>query len=72
MEDIVRQLAAYAGAPDAPAFAQEFCMVIEGAYVSRQVNRQHDTASIGRRLARMLVDRHIPPRDAGNATAAPA
>jgi len=72
MEELIRQLAAYAGATDPGAFAQEFCLALEGAYVSRQVNREHETASIGRRLARLLVERHIPARDAGGATAAPA
>jgi AcrR family transcriptional regulator len=64
MEGIIGELAAYAGAADPKAFAEEFAMILEGSYVTRQVSRSHQTAKIGRRLARMLVDRHMT-RSAG-------
>jgi AcrR family transcriptional regulator len=60
MEGIIREIAGYAGAPDPKAFAEEFAMVLEGSYVTRQVTRNHETVEIGRRLARMLVERHLP------------
>ncbi|HRQ72733.1 MAG TPA: TetR/AcrR family transcriptional regulator [Phycisphaerales bacterium] len=62
MEEIIREIAGYAGATDPAAFAQEFCMVLEGAYVTRQVTGCSQTAEIGRRLARMLVESHIPEK----------
>ncbi len=60
MEEIICELAAYAGAADPRAFAEEFAMVLEGSYVTRQITRNHQTVEIGRRLARMLVERHMP------------
>ena len=35
METIIRELAAYAGARDPAAFAQEMSLLMEGAYVTR-------------------------------------
>lgn len=63
MQDVVRQIAAYAGATDPAAFAQEMCMLMEGAYVTRHVTRDPDTWAIGRRMSHMLVERHIPARE---------
>jgi len=60
MADIIRELAGYAGAIDAARFAEEFAMVMEGAYVTAQITRSAPTADVGRRLAEMLVERHIP------------
>ena len=60
MVEIIRELAGYAGATDPACFAEEFAMVMEGAYVTAQITRSAPTAQIGRRLARMLVERHIP------------
>jgi len=60
MEDIVRELAGYAGIDDPAAFAQEYCMMLEGAYVTRQVSGNPDTAAIASRLAKMLVERRLP------------
>ncbi len=60
MEDIVRELAGYAGVDDPAAFAQEYAMVMEGAYVTRQVTGNPDTAAIARRLSTLLVEKHLP------------
>jgi AcrR family transcriptional regulator len=45
MESIIRELAGYAGAADASAFAREFTLLMEGAYVTQHITRRDDTAS---------------------------
>jgi AcrR family transcriptional regulator len=60
MEDIFRQLAGYAGIADPEAFAQEYCMILEGAYVTRQVMGRQETPSIVRRLTELVVSNHLP------------
>lgn len=60
MGAIIRELAGYAGADDPEAFSQEMSLLMEGAYVTRQVTRNPDTADIAKRIATMLVERHIP------------
>ncbi len=69
MEGVIRELAAYAGAADPAAFAQELSLVMEGAYVTRQVTGNDATAAIARRIGTMLVELHIP---AGPGATAPA
>ena len=59
MEEIIRELAGYAGAADAKAMAQEISLVMEGAYVTRQVTANPSTSDIARRLVQMIVDRHL-------------
>jgi AcrR family transcriptional regulator len=60
MESIIRELAAYAGATDPAAYAQELTLLMEGAYVTQQVTRRPETADIGRRLARLVAEKHLP------------
>jgi len=60
MESILRELAGYAGADDARALAEELALIIEGAYVTRQVSGRADTGEIVRRLVRMVLDRRLP------------
>lgn len=60
METIVRELAAYAGAHDPQAFAEEFSLLLEGAYVTAQVTGGTRVAEAGRRLVRRLVDHYLP------------
>ena len=59
MEDIIRELAGYAGAADAKAMAEEISLVMEGAYVTRQVTGNPATSQISRRLVQSIVARHI-------------
>jgi AcrR family transcriptional regulator len=69
MEAIVRELAGYAGAADAGAFAEEFTLVMEGAYVTRQVTCNPATSAIVRRLVNLIVERHLPlPRRPARST----
>jgi AcrR family transcriptional regulator len=60
MEKIISELGGYAGVEDPAAFAQEMSLLMEGAYVTRQVSGNPDTAAIARRLINMLIDRYLP------------
>ncbi|MFG0285316.1 MAG: TetR/AcrR family transcriptional regulator [Phycisphaerales bacterium JB039] len=56
----IRQLAAYAGAPDPAALAEELALVMEGAYVTVQVSDNDGTTDVARRLVDAILARHIP------------
>jgi len=60
MEDIIRELAGYAGADDAAAFAKQFCLLMEGAYVTAQMAGDAEAARTAREMAGMLVERWMP------------
>jgi len=60
IEHVVRELAIQAGVADPQAMAEELCMVMEGAYVTRQVTGSPATAAIARRVADHILCRHIP------------
>jgi AcrR family transcriptional regulator len=60
IEAIVRELAAQAGADDPGAMAQELCLVMEGAYVTRQVTNDPATIAIARRVADAVIAARIP------------
>lgn len=62
MEDILRELAGYAGADDPKALAQELSMILEGAYVTRQVTGCVETSEIARRLVRAIVEKRVSER----------
>jgi AcrR family transcriptional regulator len=55
IEDILRALAQDAGADDPQALAQELCLIMEGAYVTRQVTGNKDTVDIARRVAGLVL-----------------
>lgn len=59
MEDIIRELSGYAGAEDPRAMAEEISLIMEGAYVTRQVTGKPDTSDIARRLIKMVVNRYL-------------
>jgi AcrR family transcriptional regulator len=60
MENIVLALAQDAGADDPHALAQELCLIMEGAYVTRQVTGNKDTVNIARRVARLVIASRCP------------
>ncbi|MCI0357312.1 MAG: TetR/AcrR family transcriptional regulator [Planctomycetaceae bacterium] len=62
IEEIVSTVAAEAGAADPRALAQELCLVMEGAYVTRQVTGNRDTIAIARRLAERVIGAHLANR----------
>ena len=55
IEEIVESLAAEAGADCAVKLAQELCLIMEGAYVTRQVSGNPDTIDIARRIADQVI-----------------
>jgi AcrR family transcriptional regulator len=60
IEALVCELAAQAGAANPAALAQELCLVMEGAYVTRHVTGDSGAAAVGRRIADDLIARHLP------------
>jgi AcrR family transcriptional regulator len=60
IEAIVRELAAEANADDPAAMAQELCLIIEGAYVTRQVTGDPQTIAIARRVAESVISKRLP------------
>ncbi len=61
IEAIVRELAEQAGAADPESLAQELCLVMEGAYVTRQVTGDRQTTAIARRVAERVIAAHLAP-----------
>lgn len=59
MEEIVCEIAEQAGAADPRALAQELCLVMEGAYVTRHVTGNPETIAIARRVADRVIDDHL-------------
>jgi AcrR family transcriptional regulator len=60
IEEIVYGLAIEAGASDPRALAKELCLVMEGAYVTRQVTGDKQTVEMARRIAELLVKAQCP------------
>jgi AcrR family transcriptional regulator len=60
IENIVLALAKDAGADDPHALSQELCLIMEGAYVTRQVTGNKDTVNIARRVARLAIASRCP------------
>jgi AcrR family transcriptional regulator len=62
IEDIVCDLAAQAGAADPRALARQLCLIMEGAYVTRQVTGNRETIEIARRVADLVLASHLECR----------
>jgi AcrR family transcriptional regulator len=60
IEGVVREIAERAGANDPQAMAQELCLIMEGAYVTRHVTGNPATAAIARRVAEGVIAAHLP------------
>lgn len=60
IEGIVRDLADRAGASDPAALAEELCLIMEGAYITRHVSKNSETMRIARRLAERAIQAHLP------------
>ena len=60
IEQFVYELAERAGVADPQALAQELCLIIEGAYVTRSVTNDASTIAIARRVVEQVLDRHLP------------
>ncbi|MEQ8847456.1 TetR/AcrR family transcriptional regulator [Botrimarina sp.] len=61
IEQILESIAREAGAGDPRALAQELCLIIEGAYVTRHVTGNERTIDIARRVADLVIASHCPP-----------
>jgi len=61
--EIVFEVAERAGAADPGELAQELCLTIEGAYVTRQVTGKPDTIAIARRVADRIIRDHMNRAD---------
>jgi AcrR family transcriptional regulator len=60
IEEIVHELAARAGAADPRHLAQELCLIMEGAYVTRQVTGNRLSIAVARRVADSVLAAHLP------------
>lgn len=68
IECMVRELAEQAGAADPATLAEELCMIMEGAYVTRQVTGRPQAIDVARRLADRAIAAQVP--EAGAVSAA--
>jgi AcrR family transcriptional regulator len=59
--EIVYELAERAGAADPEALSEELCMIMDGAYVGRQVMGEPGTIRIARGLAERAIQAHLDP-----------
>lgn len=59
IEEIVCEVAKEAKAADPRALAQELCLIMEGAYVTRHVTGNPETIVIARRLAERTIAAHL-------------
>lgn len=60
MVDALRRLAGYANARDPAALASELAMILDGAYVTRQVNGDCDAVATLQRLIPVVLEQHLP------------
>ncbi len=63
IEDIVCAIATEAGADDPQQLAQELCLIMEGAYVTRHVTGNKQTIDLARRMAGLVIDSHCSVAD---------
>lgn len=59
MQAIVEELAGEAGADDPHELARQLMLLMEGAYVTRHVTGDGESAKVARRAAEAVVDRHF-------------
>src|SRR4029079_3195981 len=60
IEDVIHNLALEANATNPRALAQELCLIMEGAYVTRVVTGNRTTIDIARGLANLIIESHLP------------
>ena len=59
IEEIVCDLATRAGAAEPRLMARELCLVMEGAYVTRQVTGDRQSIAVARRVADLVIAAHL-------------
>jgi AcrR family transcriptional regulator len=62
MEEMVYGLAVEAGAIDPRVLAKELCLIMEGAYVTRQVTGNKQTVEVARRVADVVIAGSCPQK----------
>lgn len=62
IEEFVHSLAASAGVSNPRGLAQELCLLMEGAYVTRHITGNRRTIDITRRLGQLIIDDHCGPQ----------
>jgi AcrR family transcriptional regulator len=60
IEEIVHELATRAGAADPRRLAREMCLIMEGAYVTRQITGDKQSIDVARRIADLVIAAHLP------------
>jgi len=60
IEDIVNAISEEAGADEPKLLAQELCLIIEGAYVTRHVTGNKNTVDIACRIADLAISSRCP------------
>jgi AcrR family transcriptional regulator len=60
IEEIVSAIAEEAGADEPKLLAQELCLIMEGAYVTRHVTGNKNTVEIARRIADLAISARCP------------
>ena len=60
IEEFVREMAAGAGVADPHQMARELCLILEGAYVTRQVTGDKQSIDVARRIADLVIAAHLP------------
>jgi AcrR family transcriptional regulator len=68
VEDIIHDLAECASAADPRALARELCLILEGAYVTRQVTGNKASIEVARRIAELVIAAHLPESARGAGT----
>jgi AcrR family transcriptional regulator len=60
IEQIIHDLAQEAGAERPRDLARQMCLVMEGAYVTRQVSGDKQSVEVARRVAELIFAAHLP------------
>jgi AcrR family transcriptional regulator len=68
---LLAELAAGAGSKAPQAFADAFSLVLEGAFVTRQLTGNPDTAVTARNVGSLLIEQYLPAQTIDDAVASP-
>lgn len=60
IEGFVHKLAVKAGAENPHQLARALCLIMEGAYVTRQVTRDARSGEVARQVADLVIAAHVP------------
>jgi len=71
IEDVIHNLALEAAAINPRALAQELCLIMEGAYVTRVVTANRTTIDLARGIANLIIAAHCSADREGEAPADP-